>query len=198
VRVTVVGPPGSVDGTVVLESDLVPDEQREDPAFPADFAAFYRRDFAAVVGLVYGLSGSRPAAEDLAQEAFAAAHRGWDRIGAYDDPGAWVRRVAMNRAVSGVRRRASEARALLRLGGRRELPAPLAEHDERVWRAIRALPARQAQTIALFYVEDRSVAEIAAVLDCAEGTVKTHLHRARHALAVALAVPGEDDEEERS
>jgi len=47
-----------------------------------------------VVALVYGLSGSRSAGEELAQEAFLAASRRWDEVSAYDDPGAWVRRVA--------------------------------------------------------------------------------------------------------
>ena len=51
---------------------------------------------------------------------------------------------------------------------------------------MRALPRRQAQVVALFYVDDRSVADIALVLECAEGTVKAHLHKARGALAVAL------------
>jgi predicted RNA polymerase sigma factor len=46
------------------------------------------------------------------------AHRQWGRIGGYDDPGAWVRRVAANLAVSRVRRRLAEARALVRLAGR--------------------------------------------------------------------------------
>ena len=51
---------------------------------------------------------------------------------------------------------------------------------------MRALPARQAQAVALHYLEDRSLAEIARILGCAEGTVKAHLHRGRRALADAL------------
>ena len=48
------------------------------------------KDYQAVVGLAYALSGSRWLAEDLAQEAFLAAHRNWPRVSAYDQPGAWV------------------------------------------------------------------------------------------------------------
>jgi DNA-directed RNA polymerase specialized sigma24 family protein len=48
--------------------------------------------------------------------------------------------------------------------------------------------------IALHYVDDRSVAEIAGLLDCTVGTVKTHLHRARVALAQALDLLGQEDE----
>ena len=153
------------------------------------FEELYRRDFPAVVGLVYALSGSRHVAEELAQEAFLAAHRGWDRVGSYDDPGAWVRRVAVNQAVSALRRRSAEARTLLRLSGQRSLPEPLPEDAEAFWRAVRHLPARQAQAIALHYLEDRSVKDIATVLECAEATVRVHLHRGRQALAAAL---GED------
>lgn len=57
------------------------------------FEELCRRELAAVVALAYVLSGSRTAAGELAQNAFLAAHRSWDRIGCYDDPAAWVRRV---------------------------------------------------------------------------------------------------------
>jgi RNA polymerase sigma-70 factor (ECF subfamily) len=150
------------------------------------FDELYRSDFTDVVGLVYALSGSRYAAEELAQDAFLAAHRNWDRVSGYDDPGAWVRRVAVNRAVSRARRRAAEARSLLRLASQRPLPDPLPEDADAFWRAVRALPARQAQVIALHYLEDRSVKDIAVVLDCAEATVRVHLHRGRAGLARAL------------
>ena len=52
----------------------------------ADLETLYRRDFAAVLALVYGLSGSRSAAEEITQDAFAAAHRSWSTVGGYDDP----------------------------------------------------------------------------------------------------------------
>jgi RNA polymerase sigma factor (sigma-70 family) len=157
------------------------------------FDELYRRDFPAVVGLVYALSGSRHAAEELAQDAFLAAHRSWARVGGYDDPGAWVRRVAVNRAVSALRRRSVEARGLLRLARQRPLPDPLPDEAEAFWRAARRLPARQAQAVALHYLEDRSVKDIATVLECAEATVRVHLHRGRQALALALELDAEEE-----
>ena len=72
---------------------------------PEAFEDFYAREYLGVVGLAYALSGSRWGAEDLAQEAFIAAHRDWDRIGLYDKPGAWVRRVVANLSVSSFRLR---------------------------------------------------------------------------------------------
>ena len=53
-----------------------------------------------MIGLAYALSGSRAAAEDLAQEAFLAAHKSWDKVGGYEKPEAWVRRVVANMSVS--------------------------------------------------------------------------------------------------
>jgi RNA polymerase sigma factor (sigma-70 family) len=69
----------------------------------------------------------------------------------------------------------------------------LAEEDAAVWRAVRALPRRQAQVIALRYVADAPVAEIAHTLGLAEGTVKAQLHRARQALAARLEGAWEDE-----
>ena len=152
----------------------------------ASFDELYRRDYRAVVALVYGLCGSRSAAEELTQDAFIAAHRRWTTVSGFVDPGAWVRNVAMNNARSAWRRRTVELRALTRLGTRRELPAELSPHNAEFWRHVRKLPKQQSKAIALYYIEDRSVADIAVALDCSEGAVKTHLSRARERLAEAL------------
>lgn len=161
---------------------------------PESFEDFYVREYLAVVGLAFALSGSRWGAEDLAQEAFMAAHRDWDRIGAYERPGAWVRRVVANLSVSAFRRRAAEAKALARVpfGHQTSLP-DLAEGDPEFWSAIRSLPRRQAQVVALYYLEDRSVAEIAEILDVTLGTVKRHLHNGRQTLARRLRSAEEDE-----
>lgn len=163
-----------------------------DTAFRQSFETFYDRELKAVIGLAFVLSGSRSGAEDLAQDAFLAAYRHWDRIAGYDDPGAWVRRVVANRAVSRFRRTAAEARALLRIGSpERLVPEPVAESDE-IWRQVRRLPNRQRQAIALRYLDRRSIADIASILQCSENTVKTHLLRAKQELARRLQL----DEEE--
>jgi RNA polymerase sigma-70 factor (ECF subfamily) len=157
------------------------------------FEEFYAREFRAVVGLAYALSGSRSGAEDLAQEAFLVAHRDWDRVGIYDQPDVWVRRVVANLSVSAFRRRAVETKALARmaLGLSPALPELSAE-DAEFWRAVRSLPRRQAQVIALHYLEDRAVAEVAQILGTAQGTVKKHLHDGRRALARRLELEEDD------
>jgi RNA polymerase sigma factor (sigma-70 family) len=158
---------------------------------PGRFEYFYLQEYPAVVALAYALSGSRAGAEDIAQEAFLRAYRDWDRIGAYEYRVAWVRRVAANLATSGLRRRLVETRALIRLAGRWE-PAvdPMPAENAEFWAAVRALPSRQAQAVALYYLEDRSIQQTAAVLGCAEGTVKAHLAKARRALARRLRADG--------
>jgi RNA polymerase sigma-70 factor, ECF subfamily len=154
------------------------------------FEAFYLREYQAVVRLAYALSGSRLAAEDIAQEAFLRAFRDWEAI---RNPSAWVRQVAVRRAGRTVHRRLLEARALARLvAGRGPAVTGLPEQDAKVWRAVRALPRRQAQVIALRSVAGVPVAEIAQVLGLAEGTVKAQLHRARVALAARLGTSRED------
>ncbi len=151
------------------------------------FEEFYATEYAAVVGLAYALSGNRWVAEDLAQEAFLAAHRDWDRIAAYEKPGAWVRRVVANLSVSAFRRRLAEAKAFGRLAfGHASTVAELSAEDAEFWGAVRKLPHRQAQVVALHYLEDRPVAEIADTLGIAPGTVKKHLHDGRRELARRL------------
>jgi RNA polymerase sigma-70 factor (ECF subfamily) len=179
----------ALDGSwSVTRSRLVLERSSPATAEPSQaFEDFYSEEYAAVVGLAYALSGSRSGAEDLAQDAFLAAHRNWHRIGRYEQPGAWVRRVVANLSVSAFRRRVAEARALARaaFGERTMLPDPGAG-DPEFWTAVRSLPHRQAQVIALFYLEDRSIAEVGEILDLTTGTVKRHLHDGRLTLARRL------------
>ena len=155
------------------------------------FERFYAREFRSVVGLAYALSGSRGASEDLAQEAFIAAHENWDKVGTYEKPEAWVRRVVSNLSVSRFRRRTTEMKALTRLAGFRNettaLPT-LPSEAEHFWSNVRKLPKRQAQAMALHYLEDLPVVEITEILECSPNTVKAHLHKGRKKLAARLGV----------
>lgn len=82
-------------------------------------------------------------------------------------------------------------KALARLAGFRDenpLLPELPSEAEEFWSHVRRLPKRQAQVIALHYLEDLPVAEIAEILECAPGTVKVHLHKGRQKLADRLGV----------
>jgi RNA polymerase sigma factor (sigma-70 family) len=153
-----------------------------------DFERLYRNEFRAVVAVVHSLTGRRDVAEEITQDAFVVTHDQWRRVSGYDRPADFVRRVALNRALSTLRRRKAEHRALERWEGRnRPAETALSGDDEwGLWAAVRTLPDRQAKAVALMYVEDQSVARIAEILGCSENTVKTHLKRARATLSAAL------------
>ncbi|MGH9271467.1 MAG: SigE family RNA polymerase sigma factor [Ilumatobacteraceae bacterium] len=150
-----------------------------------DFDAFFRLEYPHLVVLAAALTGHRAVAEELAQEAMWRACARWSRISRYERPGAWVRRVAINLALSHRARRSSEERSLERLGRQRP-PSPSPGADGEFWALVRRLPKRQAAAVTLHYLEDRSVADVAAVLGCSESTAKVHLHRGRAALAHLL------------
>jgi RNA polymerase sigma-70 factor, ECF subfamily len=157
---------------------------------PGSFDAFYQEEYSGLVQLAFVLSGSRYGAEDIAQDALVAAWKKWRQL---EQPLAWTRRVVANLAVSTIRRRMAEGRAMVRLAvGRGEPIAELPEPDVEFWAAVRALPTRQRQTLGLYYLGDCSVREIALTLGCAEGTVRATLHKGRLALAKRLRLGVEE------
>jgi RNA polymerase sigma factor (sigma-70 family) len=162
------------------------------PVDAVAFEDFYRAHYPRIVRLLLASTGRIDLAEELAQDAFASAHRHWSKVSAYAEPGAWVRRVALNAATSAWRRRSNEGAAVKRLGSRRE-SNPLPAEDERVWAAVRRLPRRQAQVMMLIAIEDLSVAAVATCLAISENSVRTHIRRARETLAREL---GTDEEME--
>jgi RNA polymerase sigma factor (sigma-70 family) len=152
--------------------------------FPSDYTAFFRQEVRSLIALAAAIAGA-DRAEEIAQEALLRAHRDWERISRYDKPGAWVRRVTINLATSSRRRLSAERRALERAGARRQMDAPPPEVDG-FWALVRRLPHRQAAAVALHYLEDLSIADIADALGCTESTAKAHLHQARRTLAAEL------------
>ncbi|HWM22524.1 MAG TPA: sigma factor-like helix-turn-helix DNA-binding protein, partial [Ilumatobacteraceae bacterium] len=115
----------------------------------------------------------------MVQEALAEAQRRWANVVELDKPGAWVRRVALNRAANIRRRSGREQQALRRLRVVRGDSASDRLPDDGLWALVRDLPDQQRRAVVLHYVGDLSVADVADVMECSEGTVKTHLSRAR-------------------
>jgi RNA polymerase sigma-70 factor (ECF subfamily) len=157
---------------------------------PGQFEVFYAENYASVVALMGALCRSGGVAEDLAQEAFLRAHRDWEHVRGLDAPIAWVRRVAINLSRSRFRRLRSEAAALLRMNTSRPTLQALPSQDEAFWDEVRNLPKRQSQAVALRYVDDLSVREIAQVMNAAEGTVRALLHQGRERLERQLTAKG--------
>ena len=157
------------------------------------FDVFFRSEYRPVLGLAIALCGDRWTAEDLTQEAFTAAERRWSDVGALDRPGSWVRRVVANKSVSRWRRLVSEATAWRRMPARENPHADphLSAEAEELWAAVRKLPKRQCQVLAMTYLDGLSTSEVGQILGCSAPTVKTHLQRGRATLAHQLGVEEE-------
>ncbi|MFG2055682.1 RNA polymerase sigma factor [Micromonospora sp. NPDC048930] len=148
------------------------------------FDEVYRRHFQPLVVQLHAFVGDMGEAQDLVQEAFSRAWPRWHRIARYDDPVAWVRRVAWNVAASRWRRLRTA-----RLFGQRQRPEVVdGPGPERVAlaAALGTLPVNQRRAVVLHYLAELTVAEIAEDCGVAPGTVKSWLHRARATLATRL------------
>jgi len=149
----------------------------------ADLAQLFEQYYASLVRMLYRRVGDRDRAEDLAQEAFLELLRHWGRVARYDRPGAWVRRVAIRKAVQATNRESRrswfERRAATSVISDASSPAT---GNDGLEAAVRSLPPQQRAVVALFYYEDMSVEDVAGMLGCTVSTVKVHLHRARETL----------------
>jgi len=150
------------------------------------FAASYRR----LVVQMYAVVGDASEAEDLVQEAFVKAAAAGRRFRAVDNPEAWLRTAALNLYRNRWRKLRNFSRVRDKLVQSTDLPG-LEEHLE-VVEALRRLPEAQRTVLALHYLADLSVLDIAEVLRIAEGTVKSRLNRGRAALAQLLGEEGSD------
>lgn len=133
-------------------------------------------------------------AEELTQETLARVYSQWDRVRRADSPQAWTFRIAFNLGRSLLRRRFAERRALDKVAHEPvEYATELDRADILTLRAaITRLPRRQRVTLVLRYYADLSVAEVAQVMHCSHGTVKSQTHAALIALRAAVK-PHEDE-----
>lgn len=170
---------GEVDGIlsypVAAEAELT----RQPLAFP-EFYATARDRLARALALT--LNDGHLGAEAV-DEAMARAYQRWDRIGTFDDPAAWVYRVAVNWATSVLRRRTRAPRPPAEREGADM--GPMAEPSIRA--ALADLDVRQRGVVVCRYYLGLSEAETAAALGIRPGTVKSRLHRALQHLQVRLA-----------
>ena len=152
----------------------------------ADFDAFYQASARRVVLYLYAVCGDLADAQDLAQEAYARAWQHWSKVAGYDNPEAWVRAVGWRLAANrwrGLRRRWA---AQARLGPPDVVTRSPSPDRVAVVAALQQLPPAQRQAVALHYLFDMSVNDIALSTGTPAGTVKARLSRARTALADLL------------
>jgi len=153
---------------------------------PASLPASFDDRFAGLAAIAYRVSfrilGSRPEAEDVAQETLARAYVRWSRVEGHAEP--WVARVAANQALKVVSRRQRRAP--------RDPKAPADDLDTVALTrlglagALESLPRRQREVLVLRYLADLPEEAVARHLGCAVGTVKQHAHRGLSKLRVLL------------
>ena len=161
------------------------------------FEELLRRYEGKVYRLCCALLRDRAQAEDAAQESLV---RVWKALERYDGRAAlssWIYAIARNRCLTALEKRRS-LDSLDELGEEAEfgLPAtgqPGDGRSEQLLELVQLLPERLRRALVLYYYEERSVSEVALMLGCPEGTVKTTLFRARSALAEMLQRRGLDD-----
>ena len=164
-----------------------------DPTIGRDFEAVYRDLFPRAATLAYRMLGDRAVAEDVAAEALARTYAHWSRVGGLPYLDGWVLRVATNLVIDVGRRR------------HHTVPAqePLDPESAAVIRlalvaALRSLPRRQRQAVALRYLTGLPEEEVALALGVSPSTVGTHLGRGltalRHLLGEGFRVEGIADE----
>ena len=149
------------------------------------FDEFYQSAFGRLVGQVYLVTGDLRDAEDAVQEAFARASVRWAQVRDFNVPEQWVRRVAMNLAVDGLRRARRRLAALARLGPGPVAP-PISVDRVTLAEALRTLPRSYRQVLVLHHLLELPVEQVARELGIPTGTVKSRLSRGRRALAARL------------
>ena len=152
----------------------------------SDLDAFYMASHTQTIRSVRLLCASTAEAEDAVAEAYARAYGRWAEVARMDRPDAWVRRVAMNQATDQHRLRMRDRLAWPRLPPPQSREGPEQADSTDLVAALRRLPPRRRHVLVLYYVADRSVADIAAELSLPAGSVKAHLSRGRAQLASLL------------
>ena len=150
----------------------------------------FRAHYDRLVRAVAVVCGDGEVAADAVQEAFVRAHIRWRRLRHYDDPVGWIRRVALNLVRDDHRRTVRKRRAVARLASEPVVVGAEPEPD-RLTSLLAALPRQQRMAVALYYVDGLSIAEVAATMGLAEGSVKSHLHDARQRLRGVIEGVGE-------
>jgi RNA polymerase sigma-70 factor (sigma-E family) len=163
-----------------------------------DFEAWARARGPALLKFAYLVTGDRGRAEEAVQDALVSVCLRWGRVVRGGDPEAYLRRCIVNADRALWRRlRRREGRERLAAGGPLgalgvDVANEVAARDA-AWGLCSTLPRRQRAAVVLRYYEGLSDTEIAAILGCSPGTVRSQIHRALAALRQRLGTQEEVD-----
>jgi RNA polymerase sigma-70 factor (ECF subfamily) len=158
----------------------------EPMSLTSGFEHVYRCEYPGLVAVATALTGDLRDGEDAVQDTMVKAFVRWDAVGALERPGAWCLRVLLNACRSRWRRQRTEQRFWSR--ARRE-ERSIAEPSADVmvfWGLVRQLPSRPRLAVTLHFAGERTMAEIASILEVPEGTVRSDIARARVVITGAL------------
>lgn len=154
-----------------------------------DFEAWVAARGAALQRFAYLVTGSASDAPDLVQDALVRAYPRWASLAREGTAEAYVRRSIVNGSIS----RWRKTRRLVSVAEPGSVshevvvdPAEALADAEQAWRFCAELPATQRAAVVLRFYEDLSFAQIAVILDCAESTARSHVHRAVASLRARL------------
>lgn len=148
-----------------------------------DFGEWVADRSAALQRFAYLVAGNSADAPDLVQDALARALPRWRALAEAGTAEAYVRRSIVNGSISGWRKR----RRMVLVDPLTSDVEPVADptpgpeaavEDAAAWELVKSLPSTQRAAVVLRFYEDLSYAQIALVLDCAEATARSHVHRA--------------------
>ncbi len=147
-----------------------------------EFERVFRSAYPSVLRTAFLVLHDRGRAEEVTQDAFLRLYERWPKAVSYEHPAAWVRKVVVRDAIRRAERERRQlvASVLPERGRTDSLP------DLDLLAAVAALPPRQRAAVALYYLEDRPVDEIADLMEVSVSTVKQHLFQARGRLSDAL------------
>jgi len=147
-----------------------------------EFERAFRSAYRPVLQTVFLVLQDRGRAEEVTQDAFVRLYERWGGAVAYERPEAWVRKVAVRDAI----RRANRERVVPVVAWVDTQTSDDRLPDLDLLRAVGALPPKQRAAVALHYLEDLPVDQVAELMGIASATVRQHLFKARSKLAERL------------
>jgi RNA polymerase sigma-70 factor (ECF subfamily) len=150
----------------------------------AEFEAFFVETYGGLHRTLTVIIGDAELAADALQDAYQRAYVRWKKIRRYDAPAAWVRHVAINRSRDLIRSNDRRLRNEERAAGP---DVAVDQHrDDALLGLLQPLPERQRTAMALHYLEDLSVEQVADEMGISSGAVKYHLNQGREKIRPLL------------